>query len=149
MRGKGFFDGLCEPVNPGGIATFGYVMVTELGKEQGFGLAAEPWTSDSTNNVAEYTGLICLLKRMLSLGVTEVEIFGDSQLVIRQLRGEYKVKSSRIEPLYTEARRLLEHFRSVKVEWIPREKNEEADSMTRKAYELAKRGELTKVGCQS
>jgi len=68
-------------------------------------------------------------------------------LVVRQINGEYKVKSEKIIPLFNVAKELLSRFRRVEVKWIPREENSYADLMTRKAYELAKRGELDKVGC--
>jgi Ribonuclease HI len=147
LKGKGFFDGLCEPVNPGGIATYGYVVLLDGRNLEGYGLASPPWSPNSTNNVAEYTGLICLLRRMLQERVDEAEVMGDSQLVVRQINGEYKVKSEKIIPLFNVAKELLSRFRRVEVKWIPREENSYADLMTRKAYELAKRGELDKVGC--
>ncbi|AWR99523.1 ribonuclease HI [Metallosphaera hakonensis] len=147
MKAQGKFDGLCEPRNPGGIATYGYVIYLAEGKIEGMGLASVPWDSNSTNNVAEYMGVICMMKRMLSLGVTEPHIMGDSQLVIKQLNGEYSVKSKRIIPLFNEAKRLLEKFHSARVEWIPREENKEADRMTRLAYDLVLKGKLKKVGC--
>ncbi|MCP6728676.1 ribonuclease HI family protein [Metallosphaera sedula] len=111
------------------------------------GLASEPWSVNSTNNVAEYTGLICLLKKMLTLGVTEARVEGDSQLVIRQLKGEYSVKSKRIIPLYEKAKELLAKFSSVEIEWIPREENKEADRITRIAFKKVLNGELKKIGC--
>ncbi|BCS91930.1 Ribonuclease HI [Metallosphaera sp. J1] len=147
MKVLGKFDGLCEPKNPGGIATFGYVIYIDGNVLEGMGLASEPWSPDSTNNVAEYTGLICLLSKMLSLGVTEARIEGDSQLVIRQLKGEYSVKSKRIIPLFNKAKELLSKFSSVEIVWIPREENKDADKMTRIALEKALRGELKKIGC--
>ena len=85
----GYFDGLCEPKNPGGIATFGYVILLEDGRTvKGYGLASKPYSPDSTNNVAEYTGLICLLEEMKRLNIRNPVIRGDSQLVVRQLKGE-------------------------------------------------------------
>ena len=143
----GYFDGLCEPKNPGGIATFGYVILLEDGRTvKGYGLASKPYSPDSTNNVAEYTGLICLLEEMKRLNIRNPLIRGDSQLVVRQLKGEYKVKSKRILPLYVRAMELLNELGG-KVEWVPREQNKIADELSRVAYELVLRGELNKVGC--
>ena len=145
----GYFDGLCEPKNPGGIATFGYVIFLEDGRTvKGYGLASKPYSPDSTNNVAEYTGLICLLEEMKRLNIRNPLIRGDSQLVIRQLKGEYKVKSKRILPLYVRATELLNELGG-KVEWVPREQNKIADELSRVAYELVLRGELNKVGCMN
>ncbi|MEJ2776363.1 ribonuclease HI [Sulfolobaceae archaeon RB850M] len=145
----GYFDGLCEPKNPGGIATFGYVIFLEDGRTvKGYGLASKPYSPDSTNNVAEYTGLICLLEEMKRLNIRNPLIRGDSQLVVRQLKGEYKVKSKRILPLYVRATELLNELGG-KVEWVPREQNKLADELSRVAYELVLRGELNKVGCMN
>jgi len=145
----GYFDGLCEPKNPGGIATFGYVIFLEDGRTvKGYGLASKPYSPDSTNNVAEYTGLICLLEEMKRLNIRNPVIRGDSQLVVRQLKGEYKVKSKRILPLYVRATELLNELGG-KVEWVPREQNKIADELSRVAYELVLRGELNKVGCMN
>ena len=132
-----FFDGLCEPVNPGGVATYGYAIYVD-----GRRIAADCGVvgsgmegRDVTNNVAEYSALIAGLRRLLELGWREgVEIRGDSQLVIRQLQGVYAVRSPRIAPLYEEAKRLLSEFADVRLVWIPRELNREADELSRKCY---------------
>ncbi len=143
----GYFDGLCEPKNPGGIATYGYVIYDDSVKvKEGYGLAAEPFSPSSTNNVAEYTGVLCLLTEMKRLNAQSPEIRGDSQLVIRQLSGEYKVKSERIKKLYERALEIASEINATFV-WVPREMNKEADSLTRKAYEKARRGEINNVGC--
>ena len=143
----GYFDGLCEPKNPGGIATFGYVIILEDRKIEGYGLAAKPYSKDATNNVAEYTGLICLLEEMKSLGIRNPLIRGDSQLVVRQLNGEYKVKSPRILPLYVKAVKLVKEL-DAKIEWVPREFNSEADRLSRLAYNLVLEGKLREIGCK-
>jgi len=77
----------------------------------------------STNNVAEYSGCIAGLKKALELGKDCVHIKGDSQLVIKQLQGEYAVKAANIRPLFLEARQLLAQFDSYHLEWIPRSQN--------------------------
>lgn len=143
----GHFDGLCEPKNPGGIATYGYVIYLDDGRIiEGYGLASIPFSSTSTNNVAEYTGLICLMEKMLSLGVTSPIIKGDSQLVVMQMNGKYKVKAWRIIPLYRRALELKEKL-NASIVWVPREENIEADRLSRIAYDLARKGKLNKVGC--
>lgn len=143
----GFFDGLCEPKNPGGIATYGYVIYLDGGKVEGYGLASKPFSSDSTNNVAEYTGLICLMEKMLSLNVHSPVIKGDSQLVVRQMNSEYRVKARRIIPLYERAMELKERL-NASIVWVPRELNEEADKLSRVAYEMVRKGVLRDVGCR-
>lgn len=141
-----YFDGLCEPKNPRGIATFGYVIYLKEKKLRGYGLAAKPFSKDSTNNVAEYMGVICLMEELSRLNVRGSVVRGDSQLVIRQLRGEYKVKAPRIRPLYERASELARRL-EVTFQWVPREENEEADKLSRVAYELVRKGIIRSVGC--
>ncbi len=141
-----FFDGLCEPRNPGGIATYAYVIKNPEGQvlESGYGLAAEPYSSMSTNNVAEYTGLLCALRRGLEHD-REGIVMGDSALVIKQMKGEYRIRSRKLIPLHAAAKRLMGMYRRIELRWIPREMNSEADSLTRLAYGLALDGRLKYV----
>ena len=83
-----------------------------------------------TNNFAEYTGLLIGLRRARELGVSEVEVFVDSELMIRQLGGRYQVKSPSLRPLYKEALKLLNDFTRVKLVHVPREMNAAADEMS-------------------
>ena len=85
---------------------------------------------DGTNNEAEYHGLILGLRHALAAGADEVEVAGDSQLVIRQLEGKYTVKAANLRPLHDEARRLLARFRRVKLRWVPRDENADADRLS-------------------
>jgi len=133
-----YFDGLCEPVNPGGVATYGFVVKDEDGNVvcKGKGLVGAGMLGDDvTNNVAEYTALIKALECLRERGYEDAEVLvrGDSQLVIKQLKGEYKIRSKRLEPLYKKARELLSSFK-VELEWVPRRLNEEADSLSREAF---------------
>jgi ribonuclease HI len=132
-----YFDGLCEPRNPGGVATFGFVVFRD-GKRlhEGHGLAATPYSDGATNNVAEYTGVLRALEWILSQGLEKesVHVRGDSDLIIRQIKGEYKVKSPLLAPLYSQVRALLPRFSSLSFEWVPREENREADRLTNLAY---------------
>ncbi len=88
-----------------------------------------------TNNYAEYMGLLLGLKRARELGVKEVEVFADSELMIRQLGGRYQVKSPSLRPLYEEALRLLNDFSRVKLVHVPREMNSAADEMSNRAID--------------
>ncbi|MCS7112319.1 MAG: ribonuclease HI family protein [Ignisphaera sp.] len=134
---KGYFDGLCEPINPGGVATYGYV-VYRGGKQiaSGYGvIGAGMLGNDTSNNIAEYHALIKLLEKLVELGmVRDIEIYGDSQLVINQINGVFMVRSSRIRPLYERAIELLNMLQNAKLIWIPREMNKEADRLSYKAY---------------
>src|SRR5262245_10959816 len=131
------FDGLCLPKNPGGVATYGFVAKRggKVVHEEG-GLAAPPFTPKATNNVAEYTGVLKALEWALARGLEKEKtvVRGDSELVIRQLKGEYKVKSPSIVDLFTRVRDLSRKFSSLTFEWVPREENSEADAMTNRAY---------------
>ncbi len=132
-----YFDGLCEPRNPGGVATYGFLIKDQEGnvicKGKGV-IGAGMFGDDVTNNVAEYKALIEGLKCFKEkIGEGELVIRGDSQLVIRQMKGEYKVKARRIVPLYEEAKRLTEGIKVV-FEWVPRKLNEEADKLSREAF---------------
>ena len=88
-----------------------------------------------TNNFAEYMGLLLGLRRARELGVHEVEVFADSELMIRQLGGRYQVKSKSLRPLYEEALKLLNTFERVKLVHVPREMNRAADEMSNQAID--------------
>lgn len=88
-----------------------------------------------TNNFAEYMGLLLGLRRARELNVREVEVFADSELMIRQLGGRYQVRSSSLRPLYEEALQLLNGFERVKLVHVPREMNRAADEMSNRAID--------------
>lgn len=132
-----FFDGLAEPQNPG-VACYGFVVLDEGGEVigEGKGLAGEPFRPGSTNNRAEYVGLIEGLKWVvLTCPEANLVVNGDSQLVIRQMRGEYAVRSPNLVSLHGEARALARRVGRVRFEWIPRKENELADARSVQAYE--------------
>lgn len=88
-----------------------------------------------TNNYAEYMGLLLGLRRARELSVREVEVFADSELMLRQLGGRYQVKSTSLRPLYEEALTLLNDFERVKLVHVPREMNRAADEMSNRAID--------------
>lgn len=127
-----FVDGLSEPSNPG-TGTYGYVIYEE-GKRlaEGWGLAGY----NVTSNYAEYTALVEALKKLKSLGLEgDILVKSDSKLLVGQMDGTWKVKGGVYVSKLKEAKDLLREFGFVRFEWIPREKNEEADLLTRVAYE--------------
>lgn len=131
-------DGLCEPVNPGGTACYGWVAYR--GSERlGEGCGVVCSGLGATNNVAEYAAVIRALEWLLESGYRdeEIELRSDSQLCIYQLRGEYAVRSPRVMPLYRRARELAGRFRRLRFRWVPREQNTEADALSRRAYARA------------
>jgi ribonuclease HI len=86
-----------------------------------------------TNNFAEYQALILGLQEAKQLGAQEVEIFLDSELVVNQINGVYRVRDSTLKTLEGEVRKLLGHFARWVIRHIPREKNREADRLAREA----------------
>jgi ribonuclease HI len=97
----------------------------------------------ATNNVAEYRGLITAMEEALKLGATNVVIRGDSELVIKQMKGEYRVKSPDMKPLYEEAQDLFAQFDSAKIEHNLRGKNALADKLANLAMD--RRANVTDV----
>jgi ribonuclease HI len=89
----------------------------------------------ATNNVAEYRGLLLGLRRARDLGATEVEIVNDSELVAKQVSGDYKVKHAAMKPLHEEAMRELSAFDRWSVRSVPREENARADSLVNQALD--------------
>lgn len=132
-----YFDGLCQPVNPGGIACYAFVVKKDDETiHSDYGVAGEPFSQDSTNNVAEYTALIRALEWLVASNLVgdKVVIKSDSQLVVNQLDGSFKVKGKRIAPLYRQVSLLRNKFSDLEIKWVPREQNKEADRLTNVAY---------------
>ena len=119
--------------NPG-PAAYGYVLETDDGTV----LAAHGETIGvATNNVAEYRALLAGLEKALDLGVDEVEVVSDSELVVKQMRGEYKVKNEALRDLSEQARELAQQLRLVRYTAVRREHNELADQLVNEALDAA------------
>jgi len=129
-----YCDGACSG-NPGdsGIGVF-----IDLSNEDDDALknrgncTISEYIGTATNNIAEYSALISGLEKARSLGIKRIKIFLDSELVVRQVKGIYKVKNKNLMPLWQKAIDLLKHFQDYKVSHVPREMNAEADSLARK-----------------
>ncbi|MET0417677.1 MAG: bifunctional RNase H/acid phosphatase [Actinoplanes sp.] len=91
----------------------------------------------TTNNVAEYTGLIEGLRGALELKATEVDVRMDSKLVVEQMSGRWQIKNAGLRPLAAEAAKLVSQFERVSFEWIPRERNKAADALANRAMDEA------------
>lgn len=89
----------------------------------------------TTNNVAEYTALIEGLNAALARGITEVQVISDSELLVRQVSGKYKVKQPHLQKLYQQVKSLTAQFKNTIIEHVPREKNREADSLANEAID--------------
>jgi ribonuclease HI len=131
-----YFDGLCRPRNPGGVATYGYVIYKDGKKvKKGYGVVGSG--TGMTNNVAEYSALKHAAEWVRqNCREDEIVIKGDSQLVIRQMNGTWQIKSETSKKFVPEIRRLLEG-RKTRYAWIPREQNAEADQLSNVAYNQA------------
>jgi ribonuclease HI len=93
------------------------------------------YLGETTNNQAEYQALIIGLKEAKDLGALRVSIFADSELMVRQIKGEYKVKNGGLKPLFQEVMGMLRHFGGYHIEHIPREKNKRADQLANLAID--------------
>jgi ribonuclease HI len=119
--------------NPG-PAAYGYV----LEGDDGTVLAAHGETIGvATNNVAEYSALVAGLAKAAELGVDELEVISDSELVVNQMRGAWKVKNENLRALWREASRLATRFDWITYSAVRREHNELADRLVNEALDAA------------
>jgi probable phosphoglycerate mutase len=117
--------------NPG-PAAYGYV----LEAEDGTVLAAHgERIGVATNNVAEYRALIAGLEKALELGIDEVDVISDSELLVKQMTGEYRIKNETLQDLAHDARRLARKLGKVTYKAVRREHNELADSLVNEALD--------------
>jgi ribonuclease HI len=123
--------------NPG-PAAYGWVLDDQAGHPvaEGGGVLGV-----ATNNVAEYQGLVAGLTRALELGVTELEVRMDSELVVRQMTGLYRVKNAGLKPLFEAAGRLARRFQRFTIVHVRREFNTRADACANRALDAPKNGE--------
>ena len=89
----------------------------------------------ATNNQAEYKALLLALKQAVALGVVELDCRLDSELVVKQLKGEYKVKHPDLKPLFEQAKSLISQIKNVSFKHIPRELNKQADQLANQAMD--------------
>jgi ribonuclease HI len=117
------FDGGTRPDNPGPSA-IGYTIETEDWSDEG-----SDHLGKATNNEAEYHALIRGLEVASEQGCTEVEAKGGSQLIVRQVTGDWQTKESHPRELRDRARELAEEFETFEIVWVDREKNLRADEL--------------------
>lgn len=125
---KLYFDGASSG-NPG-AAGIGVVLYDDAGNlveeiSEPIGLA--------TNNVAEYKALIRGLEEARARGCEVIEAYSDSELLVRQLKGQYRVHAQHLQPLYRRAQALLDLFKAAQVQHIPRTRNRRADELAKAA----------------
>ena len=132
MKAKLFTDGGARG-NPG-PAAYGYVLEADDGtvldaRGQAIGIA--------TNNVAEYRALVAGLEKAAELGVDELEVVSDSELVVKQMTGVYKVKNEALQELVNDASRAARRIPRVRYTAVRRENNEEAHRLVNEALDAA------------
>ena len=121
-------DGAAEP-NPG-PAAIGAIIKSEQGRL--LASISQP-IGRATSNQAEYRAVIAGLEEAIELGVKQVDIKLDSQLVVRQINGRYRVKNAALMPLYQRVKQLQRRLEDFAISYIPREQNKEADRLASKA----------------
>jgi ribonuclease HI len=89
----------------------------------------------ATNNEAEYQAIIIALKEAKKLGASSVELLSDSELVVHQINGRYRVKKANLRPLYLEVAALAQSFEAFRIRHIPRSLNAQADRLANLAFE--------------
>jgi ribonuclease HI len=129
MRVELYIDGAARG-NPGPAACG--VLIRHEGEDL---LERAEYLGRTTNNVAEYKGLLLGLKLAQQLGATHVAIHSDSELLVRQIQGRYKVKAAHLRPLYREARKALEALRGFTIQHVPRAENRAADGLANQALD--------------
>lgn len=119
--------------NPGPAAAGAVVTDT-----QGNILSARGYyLGETTNNVAEYQALLHGLQLAQELGGTEIQVFCDSELIVKQINGLYRVKNAKLKPLYAQAIACIRDFSQAKVSHVYREENHQADALVNRALDTA------------
>ncbi|MFQ5878544.1 MAG: ribonuclease HI family protein [Acidobacteriota bacterium] len=118
--------------NPG-PAGYGVVVEAEGGRPP---VEIYGYLGTATNNVAEYAALLALLEHAVGRGPISLRVRSDSELLVRQMRGIYRVKDARLRVLHAAARSLAGRLREVAFEHVPRERNREADALANRAIDL-------------
>lgn len=93
------------------------------------------YLGQTTNNIAEYSAAIIGLEYAVSRAASRVKLLADSELMVKQLNGQYKVKNQGLKPLFLKASELIAKIGSVEVQYIPREMNRQADALANKAID--------------
>ncbi len=129
MRASAWVDGGARG-NPG-PAGYGLILEDDRGRR----ISAWGYLGETTNNVAEYRGLIAGLAAAVDLGARELVVHTDSELIQRQVSGVYKVKQPHLRALILEVRALIGRFEKFRIVHVPREKNRHADALVNRAID--------------
>lgn len=136
MKITAYFDGACAPFNPGGTTSFGAFVLVDNKQVWQTSKLFKPKKGEETqtsNNVGEYNGLIAILNylKRRKLTTEEIVIYGDSNLVINQMFGTWKITGGIYMQFALKAKQLLTEFSNITGHWIPREANGMADNLSK------------------
>lgn len=134
MVEEGVWSLYCDGASRGnpGLAGAGVVLVAPHGEVRRL---HKEFLGQTTNNVAEYRSLLLALKLARSLGIKRIRLYSDSELLVRQINGSYRVKQPHLLALWQEAQRGLRTFESFEVSHVPRELNHQADRLANQAID--------------
>lgn len=130
-------DAVSEPINPGGTAAFGAVVLRDGERLWECSRIFRPQPGrerETSNNVAEYSGLIAVLEWLREKGLHRQPIIvrGDSKLVVEQMNGRWRIRQGFYVPLAIKAKKIAEEFPNLTFKWIPREQNGLADELSKR-----------------
>ncbi|RJQ54641.1 MAG: reverse transcriptase-like protein [Nitrospiraceae bacterium] len=129
----------CDGASSGNPGPSGIGVVINPAGDKDRSRRISEYIGTATNNVAEYSALLKGLETARSLGIQEIRIFMDSELLVRQINGIYRVRNMNLMPLWVRAMNILKGFAHYTVRHVPREMNKEADSLARRAVTRAKK----------
>jgi ribonuclease HI len=138
-----YFDGACEPINPGGTASYGAVILKENERVWECSELYQPPAGkerETSHNLAEYSGFIAILRWFAESALFDAEILirGDSKMVIEQMFGTWKInQGKKYTDVGLQARELLQGFSNIRGEWIPRATNGLADELSKAPLKVA------------
>jgi ribonuclease HI len=95
------------------------------------------YLGETTNNQAEYAALLLALEEAAKAGVTHLEVYADSELMVKQINGEYRVKNAALKPVFAKAQGLIRELTGFSLSHVRRENNQEADALANQAIDLA------------
>ncbi len=121
----------CDGASSGNPGDSGIGVVINVGHKESHCLSE--YIGTATNNVAEYSALLRGLEEAKSLGIRQIDIYMDSELIVKQIKGIYRVKNENLLPLWNRAKSLLKEFAHYSVTHVPREMNKEADALATRA----------------
>lgn len=135
-----WFDGATKHANPG-IRGIGGLLKGPAGER----IEIFEEIGEGTNNEAEYAALMAVLDAAVTAKVQDLMVYGDSQLVIKQVNGEWLINAKGLVPMCKTVQRLMDQIPKVTLSWIPREDNIEADALSKKAIGVTEQGAVDRT----